>query len=285
MRRLVSRCIAPLALACSVVLVALPSLAESAPADSDGDTFTADGAEPRATGVRENWEEGQGLVWDPFERMNRSIFQFNETLDGWFFEPLATGWDFVLPKRVQLCIGNFFTNLVYPVHLTNDILQLKPVKAVEDTGRFVTNTLVGIGGLFDPATLAGIPVHDEDFGQTLGRWGMPPGPYMVLPILGPSNPRDGVGLAVDSMFAVQSFFVSYPILLSAAAVNAVNDRALTLEQVRAERESAFDFYAAVRTGYAQFRESRVHDRVIKADPQGADEDLYYLDDEEEFEDG
>jgi len=79
--------------------------------------------------------------------------------------------------------------------------------------------------------------------------------------------------------------VSYPILLSAAAVNAVNDRALTLEQVRAERESAFDFYAAVRTGYAQFRESRVHDRVIKADPQGADEDLYYLDDEEEFEDG
>jgi phospholipid-binding lipoprotein MlaA len=111
-----------------------------------------------------------------------------------------------------------------------------------------------------------------------------PGPYLVLPILGPSNPRDGVGLAVDSVFAVQTFFVSFPILLSAAAVNAVNDRALTLEQVRAERAAAFDFYAAVRTGYSQFREGRVRDREIKPTPAQADEDLYYLDDEEDFED-
>jgi phospholipid-binding lipoprotein MlaA len=214
--------------------------------------------------------------------VNRGIFQFNETLDGWIMEPVATGWDFVLPVRVQLCVANFFTNLMLPVRFANDVLQLKLVKAFDDTGRFVVNTLVGVGGLFDPASRAGIPMHDEDFGQTLGHWGVPPGPYLVLPLLGPSNPRDGVGLAVDSMGAVQTFFVSFPILASAAAVNAINDRSLTLEKVRGERESALDFYAAVRTGYSQFRESLVHDRAIKPQRASADDDLYYLDDEEAY---
>jgi phospholipid-binding lipoprotein MlaA len=237
-----------------------------------------------ATAAEEvDWDEGESIVWDPLEPVNRGIFQLNETLDAWLMEPMATGWNFVLPTRVQLCIANFFTHLKLPVRFANDVLQLKLVKAFDDTGRFVVNTLVGVGGLFDPAShLAGIPVHDEDFGQTLGRWGVPPGPYLVLPLLGPSNPRDGVGLAVDSMGAVQTFFLSFPILASAAAVNAINDRSLTLEQVRAERESAFDFYAAVRTGYSQFRESRVHDRAVKPKRASADEDLYYLDDEEEY---
>lgn len=229
-----------------------------------------------------DWEEGEGIVWDPFEPVNRGIFQFNETLDHWIMEPVATGWDFVLPRRVQICIANFFTHLVLPVRFANDVLQLKPVKAFEDTGRFVTNTLLGVGGLFDPASRAGIPKHDEDFGQTLGRWGVPPGPYLVLPLLGPSNPRDGVGLAVDSVGAIQTFFLSFPILISAAAVNAINDRSLTLEQVRAEREAALDFYTAVRTAYSQFRENRVHDRAVKPDRESADEDLYYLDDEEDY---
>lgn len=290
MRRIGSRRIAPLTLALSVALVLSPARvaaeppqpqAASAAAASEADEGEIAGSRPWAAA---DWDEGESIVWDPFERMNRGIFRMNETLDGWFFEPIAIGWDFAVPKRVQICVGDFFTNLVYPVRLANDVLQLKPVKAVEDTGRFVTNTIVGLGGFFDPATFAGIPRHDEDFGQTLGRWGVPPGPYLVLPILGPSNPRDGVGLAVDSLFAVQTFFVSYPILLSAAAVNAVNDRALTLEQVRAERAAAFDFYAAVRTGYSQFRESRVRDREVESARAQADEDLYYLEDEEDFED-
>jgi phospholipid-binding lipoprotein MlaA len=289
MRRIWTCRIAPLTLALSVALAASPARAETAPLPPNGAGASAAPGEAEGPigGSRAwtaaDWEEGESIVWDPFERMNRGIFELNETLDRWFFEPVAIGWDFVAPKRVQICIGNFFTNLVYPVRLANDVLQLKPVKAVEDTGRFVTNTLVGIGGLFDPATLAGIPRHDEDFGQTLGRWGVPPGPYLVLPFLGPSNPRDGVGLAVDSVFAVQTFFVSFPILLSAAAVNAVNDRALTLEQVRAERAAAFDFYAAVRTGYSQFREGRVRDREVEPTRAQADEDLYYLEDEEDFE--
>jgi phospholipid-binding lipoprotein MlaA len=290
MRRIGSRRIAPLILAFSVTLALSPARAavDSPQSHAAGASASSEEGQGELAGSRSwtatDWEEGESIVWDPFERVNRGIFRFNEKLDGWFFEPVAIGWDFVMPKRVEICIGNFFTNLVYPVRLANDVLQLKPVKAVEDTGRFVTNTIVGIGGFFDPATSAGIPRHDEDFGQTLGRWGVPPGPYLVLPIVGPSNPRDGVGLAVDSVFAVETFFVSFPILLSAAAVNAVNDRALTLEQVRAERAAAFDFYAAVRTGYSQFRESRVHDRDVKRARAQADEDLYYLDDEEDFED-
>ena len=262
-----------------LVLAALPATAQGeAPVRPPDPAPAADAAATADV----DWEEGEGIVWDPLEPVNRGIFQFNETLDAWIMEPVATGWDFVVPVRVQLCIANFFTHLTLPVRFANDVLQLKLVKAFDDTGRFVVNTLVGVGGLFDPASRAGIPVHDEDFGQTLGRWGVPPGPYLVLPLLGPSNPRDGVGLAVDSMGAVQTFFVSFPILASAAAVNAINDRSLTLEQVRGERESALDFYAAVRTGYSQFRESRVRDRAIKPQRASADEDLYYLDDEEAY---
>jgi len=231
--------------------------------------------------ARVDWAEGESSVWDPFEPMNRGIFQFNETLDAWVLEPVATAWDRLLPNRVQLCVANFFTNLVLPVRIANDLLQLKPIEAFEDTGRLLTNTTVGIGGFFDPASHYGIPIHDEDFGQTLGRWGVPPGPYLVLPILGPSNPRDAVGLVVDSAGAVQTYFLSFPILVSAAGVSAVNDRSLTLEQVRAERAAAFDFYAAVRNAYSRFRDNRVHDRIDAPAPARADDDLYYLDDEED----
>jgi phospholipid-binding lipoprotein MlaA len=265
------------------LFLALAALAATAQEEAPVRPSDAGAVESDAAPDEVDWEEGESLVWDPFEPVNRGIFQLNETLDVWFMEPVATGWDFLMPIRVQLCIHNFFTHLTLPVRFANDVLQLKLVKAFDDTGRFVVNSVVGVGGLFDPAShLAGIPRHDEDFGQTLGRWGVPPGPYLVLPLLGPSNPRDGVGLAVDSLGAVQTFFFSFPILASAAAVNAVNDRSLTLEEVRAERESAFDFYAAVRTGYSQFRENLVRDREVKPGSASADEDLYDLDDEEEY---
>lgn len=228
-----------------------------------------------------DWAESESSVWDPFEPVNRAVFEFNETLDAWVLEPVASAWDRVLPNRVQLCVANFFTNLVLPVRIANDLLQLKPIYAFEDTGRMITNTTLGIGGLFDPASHYGIPIHDEDFGQTLGRWGVPPGPYLVLPLLGPSNPRDAVGLAVDSAGAVQTYFLSFPILVSAATLNVVNDRSLSLEQVRAERAAAFDFYAAVRNAYARYRESRVRDRRDAPEPAAADDDLYYLGDADE----
>jgi len=269
-RRMVARL--RLALAAVIVAAATPGFGEEVSSSSAGSTNHSD------------WGEDESLVWDPIEPFNRRIFAFNETLDHWIFEPVATGWNFVLPVRARLCVDNFFSNLALPVRFANDVLQLKLIHAVEDTGRLVTNTIVGVGGLFDPASRFGIPRHDEDFGQTLGYWGVPAGFYLVIPILGPSNPRDGVGIAVDSFGAVQTFFLSFPILASAAAVSAVNDRSLTLEQVRAERASAFDFYAAVRTGYSQYRDARIRDQEVESDPEQVDDDLYYFDEEEDYED-
>lgn len=264
------------------VIASLAATLALSTAQAEGDAEATVNAVPWGEISEEAVDEE--LVWDPWEPMNRGIWAFNERLDAWLLEPVAIGWDFVMPRRVQLCVNNFFSHLVLPVRFVNDLLQLKPVKALEDGGRFVVNTLVGVGGLFDPASSGGIPRHDEDFGQTLGHWGVPPGPYLVLPVLGPSNPRDGVGLAVDSAMAVQSFFVSFPILAGAAVVDAVNTRSLTIEEIRAEREAAFDFYVAVRAAYAQFREHRVHDRSEAPEESAPDEDLYYFDEDEELED-
>ena len=262
------------------VVAALAAILTLGPALAAEDLGTLVDAMP---GEGSSLEDDDALVWDPFEPVNRGIWAFNDTLDAYLLEPVAIGWDFVLPRRVQLCVNNFFSHLLLPVRIANDLFQLKPVKALEDGGRFVVNTLVGVGGLFDPASAGGIPRHDEDFGQTLGHWGVPPGPYLVLPVLGPSNPRDGVGLAVDSAMAVQSFFVSLPILAGAAVLDAVNTRSLTIEEVRAEREAAFDFYVAVRAAYTQYREHRVYDRSEVPEESSGDEDLYYFDDEDDEE--
>jgi phospholipid-binding lipoprotein MlaA len=271
MRRLggLRRLVAGLALgACAVPVAARAAGAPDEPA----------AAAPLATAAADPDSE---LVWDPFEPVNRAVFVFNDTLDQWVIDPVASGWNFALPHRVQLCISNFFENLLLPARFANDVLQAKPRAAFQDAGRFVINSWVGIGGLFDPASAGGIPKHTEDFGQTLGYWGVPAGPYLMLPILGPSSPRDAVGLAVDSVGAVQSFFVSYYILLAAAAVDRINDRAMNLEEVRAERAAALDFYAAVRGAYTQYRANQVRDRAPAATQ--SDEDLYYPEDDEEDE--
>ena len=111
-------------------------------------------------------------------------------LDEYVLEPVATGWDVVVPEVAQTGVRNFFDNLTMPVTLVNDILQLKPLAAMQDLSRIVINTTAGIGGLLDVATMIEIPKNDEDFGQTLARYGVPPGPYLMIPILGPSTVRD-----------------------------------------------------------------------------------------------
>jgi len=220
-------------------------------------------------------------VHDPWEGTNRGIFAFNEGLDRWFLEPVATGWDFVIPDPVQDSLKRFFRNLGFPVVFVNDLLQGKPVAAAQDVGRFLLNSTAGIAGLFDPAAEAGLPANDEDFGQTLGVWGVPPGPYLVLPLLGPSSPRDTGGMAVDSATLAYPFFLPWFVNFTATSVNVVNRRALLLETIREERKSAFDFYVAVRNAYVQRRENQVSDNEAK--PEESDDDLYdvqLLDDSE-----
>lgn len=219
-------------------------------------------------------------IHDPWEGMNRGIFWFNETVDRYAIEPVAIAWDWALPDPVQDCVANFFRNLSTPPRLVNAILQGKPVVALEEVGRFLVNTTVGLGGLFDPATPGGIPQHDEDFGQTLGVWGVPPGPYLVLPIFGASSPRDAVGLGVDGAMTPPAWIVPAYVSVGVRSLDVLNWRSQNIEEIRAEREAAFDFYAFVRNAYVSNRENKVRDRADE--PDEADDDLYYFDDEEDY---
>lgn len=216
---------------------------------------------------------------DPWEGPNRAIFQFNETVDRWVMEPAAEGWDFVMPERAEQGVTNFFANLRMPLVFLNNLLQAKPVAAGQDVGRFVVNTTVGVAGFFDVASRLDIPAHDEDFGQTLGYYGLSPGPYMVLPLLGPSSVRDTVGLGVDGVSRPEVWLIDLGIRLGAAGIDAVNTRAQLLEEVRESRESAFDFYVFVRNAYLSNRARKVRDGEPQAE-ESAD-DLYYVDELEE----
>ena len=139
-------------------------------------------------------------AYDPWEPMNRRIYIFNAIFDNFVFLPVVSGYEFVLPGFAQTGITNFFNNLTEVTNLMNSLLQFKFVKAVNTFGRIAINTTVGLGGLIDVATMNdGIEREDEDFGQTLGFYGLGPGPYLVLPILGPSDLRDTAGLVVDTV--------------------------------------------------------------------------------------
>jgi phospholipid-binding lipoprotein MlaA len=211
---------------------------------------------------------------DPLETMNRGTFRFNEGVDRWLVEPIAKGVDFVTPDPVERSIRNFFENSVFPIRFLNDLLQAKPVSAVEDLARFLVNTSVGVAGFFDPATDFGLEGHREDFGQTLGYWGVPPGPYLVLPLLGPSNPRDTIGLVADSAAVVYPYFIPFWVSSAITTGDLLNRRSLALDEVAAEREAALDYYVAVRNAYVSYRENQVRDSE-EDEPDG--DDLYYLD--------
>jgi phospholipid-binding lipoprotein MlaA len=139
-------------------------------------------------------------IYDPLEGMNRTIYRFNYHADRWVLIPAVNAYRFVTPGFVRTGVRNFFDNFFGIRTLMNQILQGRPVRALQTTGRIAVNTTIGIGGLFDIATPMGIPYNKEDFGQTLGVWGVKPGAYLVLPFFGPSSLRDGVGLGVDSAF-------------------------------------------------------------------------------------
>ena len=246
-----------------VVVAALVVLGLGAPVGAEESVVTDD--------LRED------AVSDPLERVNRGIFWFNDQADVYVLEPAARGWDRILPDRVQNSIANFFLNVRFPVHLANNLLQGKVDGAATATARFAVNTTVGVLGLFDPATDWGLEDQPEDFGQTLGWWGTPPGPYLVLPLLGPSNVRDGVGLVADTIFSIAPFFLDRYVLLGANALNTVNIRSLFLDEVRGAKEAALDYYVFVRHAYAQRRVALIHDTTELS----LEDDLYDLEQYEE----
>lgn len=210
---------------------------------------------------------GAPEVHDPFERANRGIFAFNEGLDRWVFEPVSKGWDFVMPDFAQTAVSKALANLRFPTVFLNDLLQGKPVRAAQDVARFAINTTIGLAGLMDPADAMGLAYRQEDFGQTLGYWGVPPGPYLMVPILGPMNVRDGAGFVVDlaPAFVVSYFYIPSTVSLSTGfgtrATGVVNDRAIYSEVIDGERAAALDFYVSVRSSYSQRREAMVRDEI------------------------
>jgi phospholipid-binding lipoprotein MlaA len=219
--------------------------------------------------------EEQGGEHDPWEPFNRAMFSFNDHVDRWVLEPVAKGYDFVTPDPLQQCVSNFFQNLKVPINSVNDLLQWKPVDAASDVGRFVTNTTVGLAGFLDPATFFGLVRHDEDFGQTLGVWGVPAGPYVVWPLYGASTVRDTGGSVVDTAMSITPFFVESYVTIGARVAETVNARSLVLEDVQHARDASFDFYTFVRNAYLQRRDALIRDE--KETPRAADDNLYFPD--------
>ena len=210
-----------------------------------------------AAGCAGNPAKEATAPYDPFERVNRGTYQFNHAIDKAVLRPVAKGYVNVTPQPVRTGISNFIANLAMPGTLINDVLQGKLRAAVSDVGRFVLNTTMGVGGLFDVASKAGIDHNDEDFGQTLGRWGTPPGPYIVLPFLGASDLRDGPSRVVD-LFTNPAHYANTATSLSYGAVYVVDARAdlLSLDKTL---DSAFDPYAFLRNAYLKRRAYLISD--------------------------
>jgi phospholipid-binding lipoprotein MlaA len=196
---------------------------------------------------------------DPLEPMNRGIYKFNDTLDKALLKPVAQGYKAVLPNPVRTGVSNFFSNIDDLFVAANNLLQFKLNAAVSDVGRIIANTTFGIGGLFDVATGWGMEKHNEDFGQTLGVWGVGDGPFLMLPLLGPSNVRDSAGLLLYYKLDPVVNLRNVPLRNSLTALRFVNRRATLLDAEKVLDEASLDPYTFLRDAYIQQRRSLIYD--------------------------
>jgi len=195
---------------------------------------------------------------DPVEGVNRFIFAFNEFLDTFVFQPLAATYRVILPDGVRDSVRNFLRNLNTPVILANDVMQGSWDRAEITLARFVINTSIGVGGLFDAADSMGYDYHDEDFGQTLGTYGVGSYPYLVLPILGPSTARDTTGLIIDTFLDPLGYVVDDEIMLGRRFVQGIDFRARNIENIEELKRDSIDYYARIRSVYLQRRVDEIN---------------------------
>ncbi len=222
-----------------------------------------------------------GDEYDPWEPLNSKVFEFNRQLDRWVLKPVAKGYNFIVPNVVQVGVSNIFYNSRATPRFLNNMFQGKFTGAGIEVGRFLINTTVGIGGFFDVAQhYFKLTTPEEDTGQTLGFYGVPPGPYLMIPILGPYTVRDLAGYAgdialnpiywlilptmhnIDSIPTVVSIderAATYAISIGARATEVVNERSLNLEKFQGVEESTLDLYAAVRNAYLQKRAKAIQE--------------------------
>ena len=217
----------------------------------------------------DDWDEEQSLPWelaeqkaDPWEGFNRKIFVFNDTLDRWALRPLASGYRKITPDPVQDGIHNVFQNVGEVRNLANNLVQGKFHDAGVDTARFLFNSTFGVLGVFDVATKMGLQRNNEDFGQTLGRWGVASGPYVVLPLLGPSTVRDAFGRVPDSFASPYLYVNDVPARNTAFGLEIIDTRA---KLIPLERYVTGDRYRFIRNAYLQNREYRISDGEVVDD--------------------
>lgn len=196
---------------------------------------------------------------DPIEGFNRAMFSFNEGLDAVIIKPVAQGYEAALPQPVKNGVTNFFGNIADVFIAVNNLLQGKLPEAFSDAGRVVVNSTVGILGVFDVATDMGLEKHEEDFGQTFGRWGVGNGAYVVVPFFGPRTVRDTAGLVLDVAADPVANIDNVPTRNTLLAVRVVSDRANLLPADKVIEEAALDKYSYMRDAYLQRRRSLIHD--------------------------
>jgi len=209
-------------------------------------------------------------VYDPLEPVNRVIFDVNSALDEAILEPVARGYVEVVPPPIQEGVTNFLRNLRTPVIFANEVLQGDWDGAENAAARFFINSIAGLGGFIDIADYNGYAFEDEDFGQTLAVWGVGEGPYLVLPLLGPSNVRDTVGTIVDSQADPFNIIAGQAedgiwFLVGRGVLSAIDARARNLDTIADIRENSLDYYASVRTIYQQFRNAQIRESEAEAD--------------------
>ncbi len=240
---------------------------ESSSPDEPFDPF----AKPDVEGVEE---------YDPWESLNTKFFEFNRQLDRWILKPVAKGYNAVVPNVVQVGISNVFYNSRVTPRLLNNLFQGKLKGAGIEAGRFLINTTVGIGGFFDVAQRFNLTTPEEDTGQTLGFYGVKPGPYLMIPLLGPYTVRDLIGYGADialnpiywlivptmhnidaipTVVDVEERAATYAISIGAQAIEMVNERSLNLETFQGVEDSTFDLYTAVRNAYLQKRAKAIRE--------------------------
>lgn len=199
---------------------------------------------------------------DPWEGVNRVIYRFNDTLDTYALKPLAQGYQFITPQFLEDGIHNMFANIGDVRNFANDVLQAKPHAAGVDTARLLLNTTLGVAGFFDVGTKMGLQRNDEDLGQTLGYWGVPSGPYVMLPFFGPSTVRDGLAKYPDTYDAPYRYMNDISARNTIQAVDIVDTRASLLSS---EKLITGDKYIFIRNAYLQNREFKVKDGKVKDD--------------------
>lgn len=226
----------------------------------DQESSTQGSGPPERMDILLQKEQEEIEEYDPWEPYNEAMFSFNyNVLDRYFLKPAATAWDWVLPDPFQRSLSNAFDNLAMPRRVINNLLQLKLKRAGYEVTRFILNTTIGVAGLFDIAKEGGIEKSDEDTGQTMGFYGIGPGPYLILPALSPLTVRDGVGLAVDMALDPLSYVLPFAASVGRTVGNTINQRSLYLELFQNVEENTLDLYSAVRNGYLQRRQRAIEE--------------------------